>query len=139
MNDQALTKAVTEISEEYWAEQNSPVLLSGLPKKLEAKLPDYRLALGARSLKAFIRETEINGSYKLIEHPTLKAKIGVAPSSATYEFPQEPTRQPKRPIAPESNNNQAATLAFLRALATLPESDLERVVIPVSVLTKLLK
>ena len=139
MNDQELTAAIKEISEEYWAEHSFPALLSGLPKKLEAKFPDYRTTLGARSLKAFIKETECVESYWLIEHPTIRAKVGVSPASVTYEFPQEPVRQPKKPAVIESSDNQATTLAFLRVLATLPESDLDKIVIPVSILTKLLK
>lgn len=38
-----------------------------------------------------------------------------------------------------ARSNQEATLAFFRALAELPDTDLEKVVIPASVLVKLLK
>lgn len=136
MDDQeALVAAVKAISDDFWAQRETPVLLSGLPKLLEARIPDYRSTLGTRSLKSFIKETEGSGDYKLIEHPTLKAKIGVAPVSANFEFPQE---SPRHSMTTDANK-QAITLAFLRVLATLPESDLDKVVIPTSILTKLLK
>jgi hypothetical protein len=134
---ETLITTIKTISDEYWAQRETAALLSGLPKMLETKIPDYRSILGVRSLKAFIKETESDETYKLIEHPTLKAKIGVAPTSADFAFPQEPPLQSTRSTAVGSN--QAVTIAFLRALATLPESDIDKVVIPASVLTKLLK
>jgi hypothetical protein len=137
MEDQdKLVTTVKAISERHWAERNSPVLLSALPRILEGELPDYRTKLGFRTLKVFIKETGESGGYKLVEHPTQRARVGVAPAGVDYEFPLESPRPPKT-IAAKSN--QDATLAFFRALATLPEADLDNVVIPASVLVKLLK
>lgn len=136
MEDQKkLVTTVKAICEKYWAERNSPVLLSALPKILEGEVPNYRTVLGPRSLKVFIRETEDATGYKLIEHPTQRARVGVAPAAVNFAFPPE---QPSpKTIAAKSNKD--ATLAFFHALATLPDADLEKVVIPASVLVKLLK
>lgn len=129
-----LVAALKSISEKYWAERNLPALLSALPRMLESEIPDYRTVLGLRTLKAFIKETEAAG-YKLVEHPVQRARVGIAPAAAAYEYPLE---SPLSKTIP-SKSNQGATLAFFRALATLPEAELDKVVIPASVLVKLLK
>lgn len=135
-NQDRLVTTVKAISERRWAEQSSPVLLSALPKLLEGEVPDYRSVLGARTLKAFIKETGEVAGYKLVEHPTQHARVGVAPATVDYQFPPELSPPPKT-IAAKSS--QDVTLAFFRALATLPDTDLDKVVIPASVLVKLLK
>jgi hypothetical protein len=134
--DKRVAEAVSEISQAHWDEQNSPLLLSALPPILERKTSEYRTVLGPRTLKAFIKETGEVAGYKLVEHPTQPARVGVVPAAAHYEFPLEPAAPPKTTTA---RSNQEATLAFFRALATLPDDDLEKVVIPVSVFVKLLK
>lgn len=135
-NQSELVTAIKAISEDYWRSQNSPILLSALPLMLEKSNPNYRAVLGDRTLKAFVRETENTESYKLVEHPIQRARVGVVPAEANYEFPQG---VPSPPTVITAKNSQEVTLAFFRALATLPEDDLDKVVIPVSVLVKLLK
>ena len=137
-NQEKLTATIKAISDEYWEKHKAPILLSGLPIMLEAKGCDYRVGLGeGYTLKTFIKETGETGGYKLVEHPIQKAKVAVAPIATNFEFPQEAARQSTRATAAEGG--QEVTLAFLRALANLPESELDKVVIPVSVLIKLLK
>lgn len=136
MEDQnKLVIALRAISEKYWAERKSPVLLSALPRMLESEIPDYRTVLGLRTLKAFIKETGEAAGYKLVEHPVQRARVGIAPTAAAYEYPLE--SPPPKTIP--SKSNQGVTLAFFRALATLPDAELDKVVIPASVLVKLLK
>lgn len=137
MDDQ--TKVVTAIKtivDGRWQELKLPVLLSSLPKILERECPDFRGILGHRTLKAFIKETEVIGGYAIAEHPTQRARVGVAPTVAAYAFPVN-TSAPTKMSTPKSNRE--TTLAFLRALDSLPGPDLDNVVIPVSVLVKLLK
>lgn len=91
MEDQRnLVTAVKTITENHWTERNSPVLLSALPQLLEGEAPDFRAVLGSRTLKAFIKETGESAGYKLVEHPTQRARVGVAPTAAEYKFPSEP-------------------------------------------------
>lgn len=137
MEDQnKVVTCIKTVSDEHWAKQNSPVLLSALPQILEREIPDFRMTLGHRTLKAFIKETGEAAGYKLVEHPIQRARVSVAPAAADYTFPSE-MPLPAKKIAAKSN--QEATLAFFRALATLPAADLDNVVIPASVLVKLLK
>ena len=137
MQDQTkVVMSLKAISDRNWAEKKYPLLLSALPRILEEEVPDYRTVLGPCTLKRFIKETGEAAGYKLVEHPTQRARVGIAPAATTYEFPPEPSHVPK-PIAAKSN--QEVTLAFFRALATLPDSDLDKLIIPASVIVKLLK
>jgi hypothetical protein len=136
VDDNKLVAIIKAISEKHWAESSTPVLLSTLPPMLEVEVPDYRTILGARSLKAFIQQTEETKGYKLVEHPTQRARVGVTPAEVEYKFSPDPTALLKTNAA---KSNQEITLAFFRALATLPNADLDKVVIPASVLVKLLK
>lgn len=137
MEDQnQLSTIIRDISKTYWEMQKAPILLSALPPLLVREVPNYREHLGKRTLKAFINETSVAGGYKIVEHPTQQARIGVTLADIDYEFPEEPLNPTK---TASSENNQQATLAFLRVLATLPDAELDKVVIPTSVLIKLLK
>lgn len=126
---------IKKICDEYWSKNNLPVLLSALPQILEKEIPDFRDVFGHRTLKVFIKETQQGGGYELVEHPTQLAKVSVAPASANFSFPMEPTTKSNS----AAKSDREVTLAFLKTLGKLPNSDLESVVIPVSVLVKLLK
>lgn len=137
-DEQQVKAALKSISDAHWNAQGAPILLSNLPPMLEEAAAGYKEGLGTRSLKAFIKEVGPEAGFKLIEHPTQKAKLAVAPAGATYEFPREeprPTRSPRG----DSGDGQEPVLVLLRALASLPSEELEKVVIPVSTLVKLLK
>lgn len=134
--EKVITEKIKEISEACWHGQHSPVLLSALPLILERAGLNYRAALGPRTLKVFIKETADMAGYKLVEHPSQQARVGVVPLEADYKFSQEPAHTTK--TSPVKSNKEA-TLAFFHALATLPDTDLDNVIIPASVLVKLLK
>ena len=137
-DEQQLKAALKTISDEHWKAHGGPVLLSNLPPLLEPKATGYKQTLGDRSLKSFIKEAGADAGFKLIEHPTQRAKVALAPIDATYEFPPEEPRTVHRHPG-NSGNGQEAVLALLRALGKLPPEELEKVVIPISVLVKLLK
>lgn len=138
-NEQEVKTALKSISDAHWNVHNFPILLSNLAPMLEEATADYKEGLGNRTLKAFIKETGgSEAGFKLIEHPTQPAKLAVAPYGAEYEFPKEEPR-PMGKTARASSSNQEPVLAFLRALSGLPPEELEKVVIPVSILVKLLK
>ena len=136
-DDEKLSAAIRAFSEARWSDRHEPMLLSALSPLLEKDLPDFKTSLGTRTLKSFVKETGEVGGYKLIEHPTQRARVAVVPVAAEYEFRQEEPRAPRGETS--GPKNQEATVAFLRALATLPSEDVDKVVIPVSILVKLLK
>jgi hypothetical protein len=137
-DEQQVTTALKSISDEHWNAHGLPIFLSNLPPMLEEAAAGYKESLGTRSLKAFIKEVGPVAGFKLIEHPTQKAKLAVAPTGAEYEFPMEDPR-PTRSGGGDAGVGQEPVLALLRALASLPPEDLEKVVIPVATLVKLLK
>ena len=139
MDDQQLKTELKLISEEHWGKHQAPVLLSNLPPILRTRVPEYKKCLGTRSLKNFIKEVGDGESFQLIEHPTQKAKLGIAPAKEEYKFPVEKSRATVRLSGNLAENQDRRVLALLHALANLPSEDLERVVIPISTLVNLLK
>lgn len=132
-----LIDLIKTICKEHWEKNKHPFLLSALSSKLATEFPNYHDALGTRRLKGFIEETGSQGEYKLAEHPKHKAKVGVIPSFADFSYPQDSLPQHTR--QDNNINTKEATLAFFQALATLPEHDADKVIIPASILIKLFK
>jgi len=135
MNDDALIKEIESVVREYWSLNQSPVLLSNLPPLLESRAPEYRNALVGRSLKAFIA-SQRDVQFEMLQHPKYRAKIALFPSEQSFDFSSEV--ESKSSDSRPSRKDQGAVLSFLKALSELPEDDINKVVIPVSVLVKLL-
>lgn len=132
---QELISALKAMVDHQWSEKKLPVMLSAVPGVLADSLPDYRTFLAGKSIKMFIQETQQTGGYSLVEHPSLRAKVGVAPAGVEFKFPLHNT-----PTASNGRNaTRETTLAFLAALSQLPSGEQDKVVIPVSVIAKLLK
>lgn len=134
-NQNKLIDAIQKISEEYWEEFERPILLSALPVRLVSEVENYREILDGRSLKIFIQETLGENKYKAIEHPILKAKVGVIPANKNYEFSDAGKAVTKN----STKNTRDAALGFISALAGLSAEDLREVNIPTHVWVKLLK
>lgn len=145
--EQEVKTALKKITDAYWDARKTPILLSQLPEKLEAEAPDYKEVLAGKSLKAFAQAVGEDSGFKLITHPSQRAKLGLAPANVGFEFPKEDaTQQGVTPPAVGQEGtrdrglrSQEPVLALLRALRALPPDELEKVVIPVSTLVKLLK
>lgn len=131
-----LDNTLRDIATEYWATHNRPLLLSNLPPLIEEKLQDYKELLRGASLKGYIKGREGACGYKLIEHPMQKAKVGIIPSDIEYKFSPPPVDNPS---VRKSKADPGAIISFLAELAKLPEAEVEKIDIPVSVLVKLLK
>lgn len=144
MSEEQLEAVLKKISQNSWDANTAPALLSSLPHEIEKVSPglDYKGALNGRSLKAFIKATQDHADYKLVEHPTTKARVGIMPASETYEFQDPKARQTTMPTVPKAANKKNApnrAIGLFTILATLSDEDLEKVVIPASVIVKLLK
>lgn len=133
-SEQDLLKALNSISSTQWKAHGIPILLSNLPPLLESEVPGFRDILGANSLRSYIKRLGSDAGLKLIEHPTHKAKVGIAPAGVEYKFPED-----ERSGKSDVNGSQPPALRLLNELAKLPQEDLDKVIIPVSVLIKLLK
>jgi len=145
--EQEVKTALKKITDAYWDARKTPILLSQLPEKLEAEAPDYKEVLAGKSLKAFALAVGEESEFKLITHPSQRAKLGLVPVNVDFEFPkEEATPQSVSPPAAgqvvtrdRGPRSQEPVLALLRSLRALPPEELEKVVIPVSTLVKLLK
>lgn len=139
MEQKGLEALLKEIADQYWKENGEPMFLSDLPPALgKAGIVDYRKLLEGKSLKAFIKDSAETGGYRLVEHATQSAKVALAPMDAKFEFSTPPAEEVvKKPTQTRKSSNKA--LALLEILATLPESELAQISIPVSALVKLAK
>jgi hypothetical protein len=145
--EQEVKTALKKITDEYWDARKTPILLSQLPEKLEAEVPDYKEVLVGKSLKAFAQAVGEDSGFKLITHPSQRAKLGLVPANVGFEFPKEAVTQQgvttpaggQEGTRDRGSRSQEPVLALLRILSGLPPEELEKVVIPVSTLVKLLK
>ena len=128
------------IVDEHWAENEQPILISLVPDRLKLRAPndDYKSALGLTSLKAFVKSSQGEFGYRVIEHPTQRAKVGLVPEGSDYSFPAEEVKVVDA-SAENSYKNGADGIALLKNLAKLSDTDLEKITIPVSVLAKLFR
>lgn len=136
-----LAAQVKAIVDEYWGLNARPVLLSYLSKPLKDELGDHDYAelTRGKSLKELIKETEQAYGYRLLEHPTQKAKLGVVPAGKIYNFENQSDEKPKRSLRYDNfSSDQDIVLAFLKLLQKLPPQELEKVIIPASAITLLL-
>jgi hypothetical protein len=140
-----LLAALAELARKHWDDtqpEHQPLLLSNIPQLLKLRGLDYREILGEQRLKDFAHAEESTATFAVVTHPVHKAKVGIIPSDETYTFPDDtplteagPGRGSLR-LAP-TGGHAVATIRFLRALAELPEEDLNGIVIPTRVLVKL--
>ncbi|WP_139248235.1 hypothetical protein [Janthinobacterium lividum] len=88
MDRKDVGQALKEIADSNWKARNMPILLSSLSMPMRIKFPqtqELKKILGG-SIKAFIKKSGQEFGYQLIEHPTQKAKIGLAPLGVNYDF-----------------------------------------------------
>lgn len=141
MNDDAkLVESLKTIASEYWR-PDSPIYLSNVPRILAKLLPDFRNILGERSLKSFTKTTEAEGTYRVVEHPTQREKIVLIPFDKEFQFAVDNESPSVGSVESgvRSHGTRVKTLDFLACLAHLTEQERAQVVIPTTVLVKLLR
>jgi hypothetical protein len=129
-----LTAALRKIAQENWSSSSHPILLASLPKRLEVIIgSDYRSLLADQSLKSFIRATEATGKYRLVQHPTQSAKVGLLPAEAVYEFPGDSGHLVARvDVSPKDVEG------FVRVLDSLTTEELRHVTLPATLVVRIL-
>ena len=138
---ESLVNKINEAVSAFWAAKKRPLLLSSLPNELiAAGISDYK-DIADGNLKKFIELSTEDGTYKLIEHPTQRAKIGVMPKEFDdfeYDSVSNKKSTAKRPSRPPLACEES-TVAFLKSLSKLSDEELESIVIPTKVLVKLFR
>ena len=137
MDTQSFTKALASITQDFWNTHQKPLLLSNLPSYVQQQnIHNYKEILGAEPLKAFVTKAAGPTTFQVVTHPAHKARIGLIPASETYTFPEEPAID--SPLASHTQPHQTNdAIALLAILSKLSDEELEKVVIPVYVLTRL--
>ncbi len=137
-NDADLDSALSRLTRDYWAKNHAPLLLSSLPAKLLNEVPQFRDILGARTLKAFTKDAQARAaSYKLIEHPSMKAKLGLIPPGEAFEYKDSEPGDSDAAHSPTKNSENL--INFVRILSRLPAAELDKISIPATALVELLK
>lgn len=135
--EDTIIRFLTEKANASWRDQKPYLLSFATPDMLDAQI-DYKAILGGERLKAFVERTATEGGYRLVKHPHQRAKVGIVPDGVVFEFDdavQEET-VPTR-MVPGEQAQGSVLLNFLSALSSLPEEDLNGIVISTRVLVKL--
>lgn len=141
MDKRQLCEALKRIAEQTWDSQQKPFLLSGIPSELKCQSlgDDYKSVTGTQSLKSFIKDTGEEFGYQLVEHQTQRAKVGLLPNGVQFSFPAEPKDENAETKGDGATKRGVDGITLMRLLSKLPDSDLEKISIPVSVLAKLFR
>lgn len=142
-SEAGLIEFLKEKARSSWDDAEQPYLLSMVSPDLKAEDIDYRSILGEERLKTFVKRTEGNNNYNMVEHPSQKAKVGVVPAGVQFTFVDndEYQKTPIEDIRPQKNSiteRERIVIDFLRILSKLPDKDLDGVIIPTRVLAKIL-
>lgn len=129
-----LADALRDIAEDNWKKCHKPLLLSELPDELEKRLQgDYKPFLGSESLKSYIKSSGPTNGYRLVEHPTQRAKLGIVPTGVDFEF----TANAEVSSALRQLSGQDVQ-GFARVLRSLTPDELRQLSLPASLVVRLL-
>ena len=135
-----IQRVLSEKAKERWETEKRPYLLSDVGLDMKIRGIDYRAILGEERVKGFVQRTQEAAGYRLVAHPSQKAKIGIVPAGVDFSFAEASEadgEQARKPVEP--SRREGPVIAFLRAVSRLPDEDQDAVIIPVRVLTKLLR
>ena len=133
--ENALVAFIADRAREAWELKSQPYFLSNLAPALKKAGYTYKDVTGNDGLAAWAEGVE-QDQWRFVRHPEQKSKIGVVPAGHLFEFD---TREEPRPAdEPGRSRRKAVVIRFLEELRRLDQSDLDKVVLPVSVIVKLL-
>lgn len=140
---ETLAEVIEKKTKKHWDDEQTPYLLADVVPDIVKEGFDYKQLISPLTLKQFT--AGMSGKVKVIQHPFLKAKVGLIPADKDFSYDQQPVISPKQAAKDEIvargnfRSNKFVVLNFLQALSALSDEDLEKVVIPATVLAKLLK
>lgn len=133
-----LIKLIKDKIIEKWDKRNEPYLLSSVGSDCKGEITLKKILNGKR-LKEWVTLKLDDLGAELAAHPTQKEKIGLIPKGEHYEYD---TQKPSRIRKIHTNQNHVTrkeiTIAFLSILGDLSTEDADKIIIPTSVLSKLL-
>ncbi|HED3137360.1 hypothetical protein [Citrobacter farmeri] len=119
--------------QEKWGKNKEPYLLSSVGSDYKGTVP-LKKVLNGKRLKEWAILNQDNLKIDISIHPTQKEKIGLIPQNERYDYPDE-IKEVTQKI---KKNKKAITLGFLGMLGELSEEEADKIIIPTSILTKLL-
>lgn len=119
--------------QEKWGKNKEPYLLSSVGSDYKGTVP-LKKVLNGKRLKEWAILNQDNLKIDISIHPTQKEKIGLIPQNERYDYPDE-IKEVTQKI---KKNKKAITLGFLCMLGELSEEEADKIIIPTSILTKLL-
>lgn len=134
---------ISEIVEESWQRQREPVLLSYIGLQLTKEGIQYREVSPRGQLRALM--SDFPSRFEITVHPNMPLKIGAVPPNTGFEYPQEVVTEMasmvhgSEEISERVKKSRGALYTFIRELSKLSKEDANSVVIPTSVLIKLLE
>ena len=135
-NDE-LIKLIKEKIIEKWNKKKEPYLFSSIG----ADIKEQPEALDGKKLKEWVHLNLDNLSAEISAHPTQKEKSGLIPKGEKYEYNTENKIKNKYTHAEStriSESRKKITMAFISMLGDLPTEDADKIIIPTSILSKLL-
>ncbi|WP_313162444.1 hypothetical protein [Kosakonia cowanii] len=116
-----------------WEQKKEPYLLSSVGSDYKGDTPLKKVLNGKRLKEwALLNKDKLNIEISI--HPTQKEKIGLIPQNEKYDYPE----QIKAISHITKKNKKTITIDFLSMLRDLPTEDADKIIIPTSILTKLL-
>jgi hypothetical protein len=139
---ESIAKFIARRVNEEWKNSSKPYMLNQISPDLLAKGINYKEVISPLTLKQFTGSMGQN--IKLVMHHTQKSKIGLVPKDQLFEFTNNSIEGRSEQLTASSSTkrnkisrSKFAVLNFLDALNKLDEKEIESVVIPVSILAKL--
>ncbi len=134
-----LISFINEATNNYWLKNATPYLFSSLGYEIKKNFEsdDLERVLQRDKLISWIKDKQDSAGVKIIRHPIQKEKLGLIPSEQNFSFDPEEGKTEHQVKSRKNKNNREIVTDFLLALSRLPEHEIEKVTIPVSVLAKL--
>lgn len=117
---------------EKWEKNREPYLLSSVGTDFK-ETSTLKEALGGKRLKEWVISNKDRLNVEISTHPTQMEKIGLIPLNESYEYAPE-----KKPVKKTENHKKQTTIDFILMLGELTPEEADKVVIPTSILSKLL-
>lgn len=121
-------KEIEDLVRRQWKNKKQPLLLSILPGELMKVGVEYKKHIGKDiNLKAYLMAKSAEGrGFKVLEHPTQKAKIGLIPEDVTFRYDDALAKIDRSDVE-----------AFVRVLSKLEKDQQDKLMLPASLLVKL--
>lgn len=138
-NIKKLSDFLVERANKEWSEKNQDYHLARVDSEFkELFKEDYRDYLGKyEKISEFARNVP---GIHVNQDPKARAKIGIRPEDKKDVVDQEPAGiEPakRRPVNYAYSPEERSLIQFLRLLSNLPDEELQKISIPVSVLAKI--